>query len=72
MVMASNISKYSFLGDFQQIWLIHVISFQFFGFFFFFFLRCSCFFLDQKKERLGWLLQNNMKNNILNNKNNLL
>ena len=71
MVMASNISKYSFLGDFQQIWLIHVISFQFFGFFFFF-LRCSCFFLDQKKERLGWLLQNNMKNNILNNKNNLL
>ena len=50
MVMVSNMSKYSVLGDFQEIWLISVISFQFFGFFF---LRCSCFFLDQKRK--GWL-----------------
>ena len=72
MVMVSNVSKYSVLGDFQQIWLIHVISFQFFVCLFVCFYVVAAFFLIKKKERLGWLLQHNMKNNILNNKNNLL
>ena len=51
MVMVSNMSKYSVLGDFQEIWLISVISFQFFGFFFFYVV--VAFFLI-KKGKVGY------------------
>ena len=61
--MASN-SKYSVLGDFQQIWLINVISFQIFGFSYI----VAAFFLIKKGKIRLVTLQNNMKNNILNNK----
>lgn len=65
MVMVSNISKYSVLGDFQEIWLINVISFQFFVVFFY---VVAAFFLIKKGKIRLVTLQNNMKNNILNNK----
>lgn len=64
MVMVGNISEYSVLGDFQEIWLINVISFQFFWVFFY---VVVAFFLIKKGKMRLVTLQNNMKK-ILNNK----